>query len=66
MITSMSVVMPVKFGVVGGGGEGEEDVKNCAYLRKNPGYAPAWQVCIRVFFFFFGKNYVETFKNGSE
>ena len=36
-ITSMEVLLPVRFGVGGGGVGGFE---NCAYLRKNPGYTP--------------------------
>ena len=42
MITSMQVLLPVKFGVGNWGGEGggEGDLKNCAYLWKNRGYAP--------------------------
>ena len=38
---------------VGGGGGGEEDLENCAYLWKNPGYAPGskqqdWLYCSEV------------------
>ena len=34
------VLLPVKFGVGGGGREG--DLTSCAYLWKNPGYTPVY------------------------
>ena len=40
-ITSMRVLLPVKFGV-GGGGGGVRGFENWAYRGKNPGNTPIW------------------------